>query len=129
MTAVRVPLVGLADFSPFKSTVWEIRTPITREEVTKALKAGRLLPPGERHGFTMTRSEHIRRVAWLIKNGWSDAIELDVGIPSLGYFNSWFVLDGNHRHAAAIFRGDPDILADIGGSLDYAEELFGIVIP
>jgi hypothetical protein len=67
-----------------------------------------------------------QRIAWLVKHGWSDPIDIDVAVPSLGCHVPWPVLDGNHRLAAAIFLGHKEILADVSGSLDFAEELFGV---
>lgn len=69
---------------------------------------------------------HASRIAFLVKHGWEDAIEVDVGIPSMGYHVNWSVTDGNHRLAAAAYRGDEAILASVAGSLDYALELFGV---
>jgi hypothetical protein len=78
--------------------------------------------------FNHNRSQHIKRIAYLVKNGWSDPIQIDVGVPSLGCNIEWPVVDGNHRLAAAIFRGDEEILCEISGSMDYAEELLGVSI-
>ncbi|EVT82546.1 hypothetical protein Z046_32460 [Pseudomonas aeruginosa VRFPA09] len=36
------------------------------------------------------------------------------------------VTDGNHRLAAAIFRGDATIPALVDGELEHAFELFGV---
>lgn len=69
---------------------------------------------------------HASRIAFLVKNGWADAIEVDVGIPSMRCYVNWPVTDGNHRLAAAAYRGDKAILASVGGCLDYAFELFGV---
>jgi len=44
----------------------------------------------------------------------------------MGCHVDWLVVDGNHRFAAAIYRGDEWILADVAGELDYAFELFGV---
>lgn len=40
----------------------------------------------------------------------------------------WPVQDGNHRVAAAIYRGDEEILAVVDGSVAYAMELLGVGI-
>ncbi len=68
-------------------------------------------------------SEHEARIAWLVKHGWGDTIQLDVGAPDLGCHVAWIVIDGNHRLAAAIYRGDKTIGCTIGGDLHYADEL------
>ena len=69
--------------------------------------------------------EHEARIAWFVKHGWSDTIWLDVGAPDLGCHVDWIVEDGNHRLAAAIYRGDKTIGCTIGGDLCYADELLG----
>lgn len=47
-------------------------------------------------------------------------------VPSLCYHLPWMVTDGNHRLAAAIFRGDLSIEASVAGELVYARRHFGI---
>lgn len=69
---------------------------------------------------------HAERIAWLMTAGWSDPIEVDVGIPSLNYFPCWCVLDGNHRLYAAALKNDREILITISGSLAYAAQRFGV---
>jgi hypothetical protein len=71
------------------------------------------------------RDYHIRRIAWLVKNGWDKPVEIDVGIPSMNYW-PYPLIDGHHRLCAAIYRGDLTIAASVSGSLDYAFELFGV---
>ena len=67
-----------------------------------------------------TLLDHAARIAWMVANNWTDPIELDFGIPSLGH--SWYpLLDGHHRLAAAIYREDPWILANCSGSVDEIE--------
>jgi hypothetical protein len=57
----------------------------------------------------------------------SDAIEVDVGCPVLGYGGpKWPVTDGNHRLAAAIVRNDAFISVDVAGQLDHAASLLGV---
>ena len=100
---------------------------VTKEGVMLALATGKLrsapvltvsaLGPPE------PASEHEARIAWLVKHGWIDTITLDVGVPALGCHVDWIVLDGNHRLAAAIYRGDETIGCAIGGDLRYADEL------
>jgi hypothetical protein len=69
---------------------------------------------------------HLRRIAYFVVHGWNDAIEVDIGIPSLRCHVDWIVQDGNHRLAAAIIRGDEFILASVGGCLDTALQMFGV---
>lgn len=72
---------------------------------------------------------HLGRVRYLAEHGWNDPIEVDVGVPCLGYAGpSWPVLDGNHRVWAAAIRGDEFIAADITGQVDHAARLFGVSV-
>jgi hypothetical protein len=76
-----------------------------------------------------TALEHAQRIAWLVERGWEDAIQIDVGVRGyLTYLPHDLMTDGNHRLAAAIFRKDAAILADVSGCLDYALELFGVEV-
>ena len=103
----------------------QVQTPLTREEISTAVAAGRLL--GEQFRLNRwDRAAHVARIAYLVVNGWKDAIEIDVGCPALGDDVDWPFIDGNHRLAAALFRGDVEILASVGGDVDYATELFGV---
>ena len=74
---------------------------------------------------TEPASVHEARIAWFVEQGWRDTIQLDVGAPDLGCHVGWIVEDGNHRLAAAIYRGDKTIDCTIGGDLCYADELLG----
>lgn len=116
--------------NPFKDCVWAIRKPITKWEVLRELRAGRSLPPEspKSDNLLLNRMWHIRRVAWFVENGKNMELELDVGVPCLGYEADWMVTDGNHRFAAAIIRGDETIEADLAGDLDYAACL-GLLDP
>lgn len=129
MQAVQVLLKSLARFSPFENPVWDICRLITEKEVELAVEREQLLAWSTTASLALTRAQHIRRVAWLVVHGWTDPIELDVGCLCLNYHNDWFVCDGNHRHAAAIFRGDECIAATIAGDLGYAEQQLGVTIP
>lgn len=116
---VMLPVERLrAHCDPFLSCPWD-NGPVTRELVKEALEAGRLVSqPGT--------SDHAGRIAYLVVNEASDPIEVDVGVPVLRYWPDWIVLDGNHRLAAAIYADRSHIMADVGGQMDYAEELFGV---
>lgn len=119
--AVLVPVARLArQCNPFAVEVWGKR--VTRAAVRQALKERRLVT-------TPGTDDHAGRIAFLVENPANDAIEVDVGIPALGYQPPWMVTDGNHRLAAAIFAGRAFIPADIGGQIDYAEQIFSIIIP
>ena len=99
--------------------------PFTQADVRAAIEQGRL-----RHVcFTTARKPwdtqaHIERIAYLVVHGWHGPINVDVGIPSMGFSVDWPVQDGNHRLAAAIYLGAPVIEASVSGDLDYAQQLF-----
>lgn len=123
MTAVvvQVPIRSLLHCS-----YWlEGEDAITREEIQLAIDSGDFHPDpiAEEWYEDGVRDKHIQRIAYLAVHSWEDPIEIDVGIPVLSYWNDHIVIDGNHRLAAAIFRGDETIGACIAGQLDFAEEL------
>lgn len=106
--------------------------PIFEAEIAEAIAAGRLNAElfsrdekGTARNEPWVREQHIERIAWLVVHGWTDPIQIDVGVPSLGCWVKWPVVDGNHRLAAAIFRRDEHIQADLSGCLRHAQELFG----
>lgn len=105
---------------PLAVSPWDsVKKPISVEEVLRAVKQKHI------HGGTkcLTRQDHVRRIAFFVECGWLDPIDIDVGVR--GYW-PWPIADGNHRLAAAIVRGDREILVEIDGDLDYASELFGV---
>jgi len=113
---------------PFVDCVWHgLDTPVTREEVQGALRARDLSHPiSEVYQGPLsnwTRRDHIRRIAWFVENLSDDhPIELDVGVPSMNCHVDWIVQDGNHRLAAAIFRGDRTIPGTFSGSLEEVKK-------
>jgi len=128
---VRIPIENLAFVSPYENCVWQgIKTPIKRDEISLAIDSKRLIsvPLPDNPTRVLAREEHVSRIAHLAVNGWEDAIHLDVGVPSLGCVVEWPLVDGNHRLAAAMYRGYQDILAEVSGQVDYAEELLGVKI-
>lgn len=91
---------------------------VTQACITRALSERRLAPlPGG--------DDHAARIAFLVNNPAVDPISIDVGIPSMTA-TAWPILDGNHRVAAAIFRGDLTINAEVSGCLDHICDLFGL---
>lgn len=102
---------------------------VSAEEIKEAIDANNLrCEPVEWHNEDVPRIEHAKRIAHFVKNGWPDPIDVDVGCPSLGYNTCQYVIDGHHRLAAAIYRGDETIIAAVSGELEFAEELFSIKI-
>lgn len=105
--------------NPFKSDApWGVT--VRQKDVRQALIERRLVG-------TPDSDDHAARIAFLVENPAKDPILIDVGCPSLGYWGpNWMVTDGNHRLAAAIFRGDATIPALVDGELEHAFELFGV---
>lgn len=105
--------------------LWDCK--VTREMVDAHTKNGteRTEPWNEYGNAEM----HAARIAYFVKHGFTDHIELDFGVPQLGYHPKWICTDGNHRLAAAIIRDDATVNAIVSGSLsalDYLErETFG----
>lgn len=114
-----------AVYDPVKTTPW-VCIPFEQRDVAKALLRpdvyGQYSEPVERDDISP--AGHINRIAFLIRNGWNDPIEIDVGVPSLGCYVDWAIIDGNHRLYAAIYRGDTHIKANVGGDLNYVKALF-----
>ena len=126
---VSVPVGVLAGFcNPFEAVCWhgDLDRPITMDEVAEAVVAVALCAPAEEEHLPATqtaRATHVARIAWFVVHGWNDPVSIDVGVPALGHHTGWMVDDGNHRLAAALFRGDTSISAEISGQLSYAVEL------
>lgn len=108
---------------PLHSSPWDAGR-VSKKMVEEHIRKQWFWPSPVGHDATV--QQHAGRIAFLVKNGWRDAIEIDVGIPSMGCYVDWPVLDGNHRLAAASLRRDDQILAIVAGDLDYALDLFGI---
>jgi len=117
---MKVPLDLLPN--PFEVPVWwGMESPITREEVQQALDTGdfHTTPIEPKFMNPDPREVHVRRVAYLVQKGWTDAIFVE---PWMG---NWPIQDGNHRLAAAHFRRDPDIEVNFGGFLDDIRMAYG----
>lgn len=110
--------------NPFEDDVWGLGEPLTMEEVDQANPDEGDQPFA---GLTLdlpswSRKQHADRVAYLALWGpCQDPIEVDVGC--LGYHPPSPILDGHHRLAAAIYRGDPTIPAYASGDLKFIRDL------
>lgn len=65
----------------------------------------------------LARNWHTRRIAYLVRHGWSEPIDIEISRERVGRN---LITDGNHRLAAAIFRGDDTIEAAIHGFYEDA---------
>jgi hypothetical protein len=116
----------LLDFcNPFSGICWDIKE-ISFSDVEKAIANSKSESAPFSSGKSSkiwSRNKHIERIAYLVVNYNNEPINIDVGIPSLGYGIEWPVIDGNHRLAAAIFRGEKSIAAYCSGELDLIQQL------
>lgn len=113
---------------PYAHVVWPgLTSPVIMLEVYDALDNWQ--PPKARCG--QTRKAHIQQIAGFVLIDWDDLdrpIELDVGVPELRYSRTYFVDDGNHRLASALFRlrmlgEDRQLYCEVSGSVKYAHQL------
>lgn len=108
---------------PFKESIWPTQGPavLRRKAVAAAVREGRLrAAPWESWPAEDQKSieAHAERVAYLVVRPAADPVEIDVGCSDLGYDLGAVpdILDGFHRIAAAIYRGDKTIRVDASGS-------------
>lgn len=115
---VTVPVDAIKErYNPFEWEVWDIEYPISITEVDRAIASKHLESlPFSKWTFGDDRNQHASRIAYLVVNGWDDPIDIEVD-----EYGGVLVLDGNHRLAAAIYRGDPHIAAILGGFIDEIE--------
>lgn len=138
----RVPLTALlsiadpASSPPWTRTraSWDINE-IKRRAVEQDYEPGGHLPwlLNQRLWSKQDRGPaHMARVAWLMNNDHSPEVTIGAAemIENQG---DWPILDGNHRFAAAILRGDREIDIIIHGEPGLVEEtrfwLEGLVSP
>ncbi len=103
---------------PISTNPWRHGRPVTIQSIETAIKSRRYVDnPGT--------DDHPARIAFFVINPSHDAIEIDVGVPSIGAVD-WIIQDGNHRLAAAIYRGDKHIACSVSGCVHLAMEMFGV---
>ena len=66
---------------------------------------------------------HARRIAYLVRHADTNPIVIDVGVPGL-FAPQHLIWDGNHRLAAAIYRGDDWIAVTPSGSMTLFHGMF-----
>lgn len=122
---IEIKVKRLAEINnPFGNSPWGYR--INHSDVLKAIEAKSFEPTPKIPNKRSARRYHINRIAYLVVHGWTDSIEVDVGVPFLGYNPDWIIIDGNHRFAASLYRGDETIKALLGGDINYGLELLEI---
>ena len=109
-----IRLRKLVDYaqSPIEAIPWAC-APFTKEDVWKAYRNKQF---AVNHDYDNEDYVYnIRRIAYFIKRMPIDPIELDVGIPALGFYPNSVICDGWHRVYAAILRRDKYINASVTG--------------
>jgi len=113
----------------------ELKSPITHQEVLDCLKNNQeqltetplaldaMMDLKGAFDVDEARQKHIQKIAYFVKNGFDNPIDIDVGVPSMNCYVSHMIEDGNHRLAAAIIRKDKIIKCSIMGEGSYAQEL------
>lgn len=131
--AMRLPTENLRVLcDPFKDSPWGCE--VTRDMVKFCIENDLLLcKPVEQDDEKAewgSVNAHAARVAFLVtRDDWEhEPISIDVGIPHLGFYVDWIIVDGNHRFAASLYKGRAIINAEVSGQIDYAEKLLGCPI-
>lgn len=109
-----LPVADLANkFSPYQTDVWS-RDTVTTATVQQYLNTGETISEFVDHEARGHLVGHwdSKRIAYFVRNPWSDPIAVDIFDPETADYN---LRDGFHRLGAAIFRGDPHILSELGG--------------
>ena len=85
--------------NPYQVPVWaDLAAPVTLRDVRHYVAQNRFFKEPLQARFYNGKENHTARIAYLVKNGWADPIE----IHKLS--DKWQVKDGNHRLAAAIYN-------------------------
>lgn len=118
-----IPIFRLAELAnPFEQNPWGTQGPPLVANIRKAIESRRF--EDKRVKPNCSEMKHAARIAFLVEHGWLDPIELDVGTSSQDI--RWIVSEGNHRLAAAIYRNDAFIAAEIAGLARRAADWFGL---
>jgi len=108
--------------SPVECPPWEY-SDFTKEDVILAYKNKEFAD--SYLGVQLRDTQfNIKRIAYFIKRMPIDPIQIDVGVPCVGYYPDNIIMDGWHRIYAAIIRKDKFIHAEISGQVDYIQHLF-----
>jgi hypothetical protein len=131
----RAPMSAILDYvgDPVEQMIWDCPR-FTHQDVLDVAEGDEIDAPYDEDVQNMVvgqSSYHIARIAYLLRYGWDESgnddhtpiLEVPFGgIPRLGHP----LLDGNHRLAAAIIRGDQFFTVSVDGDLDAAEEMFDL---
>jgi hypothetical protein len=125
---LKVSVQGLREMvDPFSCDVWSCGEILTKGEVAQSVhsrnyKVEPYSHPGQ-CGEPWSHLDHASRVAYFVVFGWCEPIQVDVGVPDLGFMPQWPVSDGNHRLAAAIFAGLQVIDAEVSGDCELISQI------
>jgi hypothetical protein len=113
------------NYNPFATDIWGLGKCLTEKDVERAIHGMRFhtKPQGDASWKVM---DHAMRIAYFVVYGIQDPVlEVDVGVPSLGFNPEWIITDGNHRLAAMLYLGNPlkEVGVSLSGDLDYAKDL------
>lgn len=119
-----IPLAPLLElWHPLFDNIWGCG-PVTHEMVRSV--TGRQSTPSVLMGESALY--HAERIAYLVDAGWRDSFEdsepITVDVGMAGYTPAVIVIDGNHRLAAAVLRGETELIVEIAGSWDKALAFF-----
>ena len=117
--------------NPLRAPPWQGCVDCRRSTISKHIKNGTSEsqpwdagPNPAQNDHETDEDFHSKRVAYLVINPSNRPIQIDVGVPSLGFEPRYLVYDGNHRIAAAIYRRDEWLAVDYSGSVDVFQEMF-----
>jgi len=85
-------------FNPFRGRQWGLTELITIKDIDQAIKEKKYR---NKELWNLDRNYHIQRIAYFVKYGWENPIEID----------KYCIVDGYHRLCAAIYRKDKTISA------------------
>lgn len=115
MEVHRLPIDFLTSITnPFLTDVWGCGS-ITVKMVAEATPNPEHYDPDD-DSQLWSAAQHAGRVKYLASAA-IDPIDIDVGVPCLGYHNRR-VLDGHHRLCAAVYLGHKTILCRVQGEID-----------
>jgi hypothetical protein len=114
-------------YDPFAEPPWYDGSAVCIAGVRSAIKENRLNPEpysAKKFGPDWTSRKHEERIAWLVLNPSHDPISIEFSYPNDDAFS---IDDGNHRLAAAIYRGDREIAVEVGGFFENTVSALGVI--
>lgn len=116
---VDVAVEDLWPYSCVVNRIWvEREDPVIKHQIRACIAAGEFEPVSYQAVDKVEDTDwHVRRIAWLVENGWDDPIQLEIANSE---HQGHIITDGHHRVAAAIYRGDETIRAVIYGFYEDA---------